>query len=136
MLVETDCFIIDLPESWSVEQDEDCFIFNDPDKITCLEISAVRKQDGVVEEGDLKVFSQDFLDQGLKPTPISIGDFYGFYFAMQEDDEVWREWILCAEDVVLLASHGAELEDKGLDDAIVDEMLSTLLVLKKSEEAE
>lgn len=136
MLVETDCFIIDLPESWSVEQDEESLIFNDPDNITCLEISAVRKQDGLVEDDDLKIFSQDFLEQGLKPTPISIGDFCGSYFSLEEDGEAWREWVLCAEDVMLLASHGAELEDKGLDDAIVDEMLSTLLVLKKAEEAE
>lgn len=135
MLVETDCFIIDLPESWSVEQDEECFIFHDPDDITRLEISAMRKQGSLVEESDLEQFSIDLIEQGLKPKPVTVGDFYGAYFGpIEEEGEVWREWVCCAEDVVLLASHGVEAEDKGLDDAIVDEMLGTLIVLSKMDE--
>lgn len=137
MLVETDCFIIDLPESWSVEQDEETFIFHDPDDITRLEISAMRKEGSVIEEADLEQFSADLIDQGLSPKAVTIGDFYGSYFGpIEEDGEVWREWVSCAEDVVLLASHGVEAEDKGLDDAIVDEMLNTLIVLSQMDEEE
>jgi hypothetical protein len=59
---------------------------------------------------------------------VRLGAFSGVTGAYTEDGAAIREWYVGSESVLLYMSYVCELEDQGLDDASVDELLGTLVV--------
>ena len=59
-----------------------------------------------------------------------LGEQGAFYHELSEDGVFWREWVCELPKGILIASHGMDEENKGMDDAIVDEILSTLQIIE------
>lgn len=124
--VETDWWLLDLPEEWGAEQDEETIVIGDEDGVGELEITTLERRDAAGAEVDLEALAQDVISSGAAGRPVRVGEFSGFYFHYSEDGDAVREWLLAAGDVVLLVSYSCDEENRGLDDAVVDEILDTL----------
>lgn len=111
-----------LPEEWFAERDDDSIIIGDRDGVGCVEISELRRDRGTFSVEDLEQFRVD----GQPWEAVNIGSFEGRSSALVEDDAAIREWYLFTDDLLLFVTHSCELENRGLDDAAVDEILSTL----------
>lgn len=122
--VETDWWLLDLPEEWEAEQDEETIVISDQDGIGTLEIT--RLENPPANGGDLQAFAEQWLPDGIRGGEVRAGDFDGLYFKYEDEDDAVREWLLRAGDVYLLVSYACDIDDAGMDDEIVDEILETL----------
>lgn len=116
----TDYFAIELPEHWYAEQEEETIIITDDDEVSVIEMTVVP-----VAKGE----SIDDLLEALKPEGMFssvLSEIPAFYHEFVEEGGFWREWFCVLEHAVLIVSHGTEEENKGMDDASVDEILATL----------
>jgi hypothetical protein len=52
----------------------------------------------------------------------------GYYYSYQDDGDALREWYLRGDDLLLLITYSCDLENAGMDDSAVDEILSTLFI--------
>lgn len=118
--IKTDHWSLLIPTEWLSEQDEETIIIQDPDAISSLEITTILPTKG----NNLKSIS-DQMTQDKRPVQLS--GLQAFYHEFKEDGEFWREWICLNEHFILLLSHGCEQENQGYDDAIIDEIIATLL---------
>lgn len=122
--VETDWWLLDLPEEWQAEQDDETIVITDEDGVGVLEITSLeREQAGRV---DLQALAKQLVPEGLAGSAARLGDFEGLYFQYQEEGDAVREWVLQCDGRVLLVSYSCEIDDAGMDDAFVDEVLDTL----------
>jgi hypothetical protein len=121
--VETDWWLLDLPEEWEAEQDEETIVISDQDGIGALEITRLEVDASSVE---LQALAAQWLPQGVKGAEVRKGDFDGLYFAYDDEDDAVREWLLCAGEIYLLVSYACDPENAGMDDEVIDEILDTL----------
>ncbi|KAB7624305.1 hypothetical protein [Alkalilimnicola sp. S0819] len=116
---------IDLPAHWEVEEDEDSTIIYEEDGVGALQISGlVAEQD--VTDGDLREFAAEHLAAGARAEAVELGEFSGFTFSYTEDDEHWREWYLRTGPVALFVTYNCDLEDRGVEDEAMEQVLGTL----------
>lgn len=125
-ILETDHWICELPEEWHAEQEGDSIVVMDEDEVSTVELATLRRENGKLDKQALRDLASDLIEQGLKPDSVSLGDFSGLLFCLDEESVAWREWYLMAKDIFLLVSHGCEIDHKGMDDAAVNDILSTL----------
>jgi hypothetical protein len=133
--VETDWWIIDLPDEWDAEQDDETIVIGDEDGVGVLEITTLEKREQDVGISDLRVLAQELVPAELTGSAARIGEFSGLYFEYIEDDDAVREWLLRDGNLLLLISYSCAVENQGIDDAMVDEILETLQS-KQAEEAD
>ena len=81
--------------------------------------------------------SDDLLQQKIPYQSVTVASLRGISFVYDDRDEgvAWREWYLAQDDLLLYITYNTDLENKGLDDAVVDEILATLLVLPDTPDA-
>lgn len=116
----TDYFAIELPELWYAEQEEETIVITDEDDVSVIEMTVVPVVDGQ---------NLDDLVEALKPEGVFssvLSEIPAFYHEFLEEGGFWREWFCVLEDAVLIVSHGTDEQNKGMDDASVDEILATL----------
>lgn len=132
--VESDWWIIDLPEEWEAEQDEETIVITDPDGVGMLEITALQHDEAEVSR-DLMTAAGELLPEDA---PLQRGKLAGLDAVscsyIDEEDAV-RDWLALSDELVLLVTYSCAIDDRGLDDAIIDEILETL-ELKPAEAAE
>lgn len=125
-IVETDDWLLELPSEWQAEQDEDSIVIGDDDGVGCIEISSLYK-----DKGD---FTAAEIESLLKDNAIAVsdeavlGDFAGWYGQVHEDNAAIRQWAVACDNLLLFITYSCDEEHHGLDDAAVDELLSTLLI--------
>lgn len=124
-VLETGAWSLLLPPEWEAERDEDSVLIADRDGVGCLEISELRKESGNFSESDLDALG---LDASLAWKPVRIGPLAGLCAALVEDDAAIREWYLYAGAMLLYITYSCDLENQGMDDAAVDEILATLSI--------
>lgn len=115
-----------LPAEWLAEQDGDSIVIGDRDEVGCLELSELRREDGDVSAVDLQTFTAGEADWA----PENCGSFSGVKRALIEDDAAIREWYLYAGELLLYVTYSCDLENRGMDDAAVDEIMDTLRYAK------
>lgn len=132
--IETDWWLLDLPEEWQAEQDDETIVITDEDGIGMLEITSLEPA-GDARGVDLKALAQQLLPDNGAGAPARIGDFEGLYFQYQEEGDAVREWLVQCDGHVLLVSYSCDIEDAGMDDSFVDEVLDTLEARKDAGDA-
>lgn len=125
-VLETDWWTIELPDEWHAEQEEDLVVIEDEDGVSCLEISCLVREDGAVSEADLQQFSSELMEEGIAPRAIRLEDWNGLLFEHDDNEFHWREWFLRQEAHFVYAGYHCQLQHAGMDDAPVEEILSTL----------
>jgi hypothetical protein len=123
--VETDWWVLDLPEEWEAEQDEETVVIGDEDGVGALEISTLRKH----EEGgafDLNTLAAELIPAPQPGRPVQLAGLGALYFQYLEEGEAVREWLVDGGELLLLISYSCAAENAGFDDSVVDEILDTL----------
>lgn len=123
--IETDWWLLDLPEEWQAEQDDETIVITDDDGVGVLEITSL-EQDEDMPATDLKALAKQLLPDNGPGSAARIGDFEGLYFQYQEEGDAVREWLVQCDGHVLLVSYSCDIDDAGMDDSFVDEVLDTL----------
>jgi hypothetical protein len=130
-LVESQWWTIELPPEWEAEQEDETIYISDQDGVGEIAITTIQKQEGDVSDEELREFSAGLeLGNGEE---ANVGDLQGSYFTYQDGDDVIREWYLRAGPIFIVVSYHCDKENAGMDDKAVDEILSTLAILKISE---
>lgn len=126
-VLEADDWSLLLPPEWSAERDAEGIVIGDDDEVGLIEISELRKDSGPFSMQDLSQFT----DQGSTWSAASLGSFTGLGARVEEDETALREWVVYAGDLLLYITYSCSLENRGMDDAAVDELLATLRYAKE-----
>jgi hypothetical protein len=126
--LETQWWIIELPEEWDAEQDDETIIISDEDGVSEIAITTLEKADGLVDDNELKQYCHDVEQEYGAGGKIQVADLDGFYFTYKDQGDVVREWYLRYESMLLLITYSCEDENAGMDDSAVDQILGTLFI--------
>ena len=135
-IVQTEWWCIELPDEWTAKMDDYSVTITDCDRVSEIDITVIRKQSDQVNEGDLDEFAEDLRAQGFTGEKIALNDAQGLLFQYDDEDGAWREWYLAAESLMIYITHNTAIEDKGLDNVVVDDILSTLVTINDKALAE
>ena len=130
-IVQTDGWCLQIPEEWSAEVEDDVVIIFDCDGVSEINITLVKKSEGNVKPEDLKGFCSHLIKNNNYES-IDFDFASGFYFNYIDDEGAWREWYLSHESSIIYITHFSENDNVGLDDAIVDEIISTMVLLPET----
>lgn len=132
--IHTDYWSLEVPDDWQVENDEEtgAISVSDPDDIGCLDFLVV-ESDAEVGEQELKIFVEEsVLGEDVKTLPalglVEYAGLEGFQLEYQADELAWREWYLNGGRWILMVTYNTELEQAGMDDSLVDQILETLVI--------
>ena len=126
--VQTNWWSIEFPEEWSAEDEDGIVTLADPDDIGALDITAVIKEQGELSEEDVASLAQENFPSDDEISEVMIGEAVGRYVDYVDDEGAWREWVLAERNVMLYVTYNCDVEDKGIDDAVVDQILQTLVI--------
>ena len=126
-VLESQWWMLELPEEWQASQDDEMIIVADQDGVGEIAITTLEKEGGDVSEVELLEFTEG-LGQGV---PAEVSGLQGFYFEYQEEGDALREWYLRADSLLMFITYACDAENAGMDDGAVDEILSTLALRVK-----
>jgi len=124
--VETDWWVIDLPDEWEAEQDEETIIIGDEEGVGALEITTLERSDETTEPADIAQLASALVPSDVVGAPVELNEFSGLYFEYSDEGDAVREWLLRCGPLLLLVSYSCDIEHRGFDDALVDDVLDTL----------
>ena len=130
-IVETDYWCLMLPLEWSAQQDDGVISITDQDGIGELALTTLVK-----EPGELGANTEAALTElaALESPEVEewaaarFGAFTGLAGRFQDDGTHVREWYLDYGKALLYITYICDLEDAGMDDAAIEEILGTLVV--------
>ncbi len=123
--LETDWWLIDLPEEWEAEQEDETVIIEDEDGVGVIEITTLETAEPVAP-GDLRALARELLGDHGTGSDVQLAGLSGLYFEYVDGDDAVREWLLDGGELLLLVSYSCDRDNAGMDDAVVDEILETL----------
>ena len=127
-VLETEWWTLALPPEWWANSEEDSILIGDRDEVGCIEISTLHKEEG---EFDLKTVTSIAAAESEQPLDwqsVTLGDFAGVSSDYVEEDTAVREWYLSNGSLLLFITYSCNEDNRGMDDAAVDEILDTLMV--------
>lgn len=124
--VETDWWLLDLPDEWEAEQDEETIVIGDEDGIGALEITTLTRETSDADFSDINALAKQIVPVTSAGKPVELGGMSGLYFQYQEEGDAVREWLLSDGEILLLVTYSCDAENAGLDDGTVDDILETL----------
>jgi hypothetical protein len=125
-LIETPWWSLPISDEWQTETDEDTIIIFDQDGVGSLEFSVLEFDEGDVTADDLQEVALHIIAAGIEGVAAECGVWRGLRFEYVNDDYFCRDWLLRYQQKILVISYTCDLEDRGLDDAAVDQMLGDL----------
>ena len=127
-VLETDNWCLLLPSEWWAETDDDVIRIADNDGVGELEVTTLCKDSGSVEGQELLIMAREESPEISDWSHVQLGVFVGVNGSFQEDAAHIREWYLAAGSVLLYVTYFCDLENAGMDDPAVDEILATLVL--------
>jgi len=128
-VLETDLWTLLVPEGWFAERDDDSIVIVDEDDVSNIEISSLKREQGVVSTDEINEFAADLITAGHAGQNVTVAGFNGLLFEYEDDEEWVREWYLAKGPLLLLITHCCDAEHQGLDNQSVDQLLSSLVPL-------
>ena len=128
-VLETEWWTLMLPPEWWADSQEDSILIGDRDEVGCIEISTLHKDDGAFTRDNLEEIAAAGSEGSQAWRAAALGEFTGFTGEFVEEDAAIREWYVANGPVMLFITYSCDLENQGMDNAAVDELLDTLLVL-------
>jgi hypothetical protein len=129
-VLETEWWSLAIPPEWWADSEEDSILVGDRDDVGCIEISTLHKDEGEFDQQMLHDIAVAESEQKLDWQPTGLGDFAGVVGRFTEEDAAIREWYMASGSLMLFITYSCDEENRGMDDAAVDELLDTLMVLE------
>jgi len=128
-VLETEWWTMALPPEWWAEAEGDSILVGDRDHVGCIEISTLKRESGDFSDTEVeRIAREDAADDALF-APATLGDFAGFTGNYEEDGTAVREWCVANGGLLLFITYSCDSDNRGMDDAAVDELLDTLLLV-------
>ncbi|MFT5483355.1 MAG: hypothetical protein ACI9GW_002012 [Halieaceae bacterium] len=127
-ILETQWWSLCVPPEWWAEQDEESIVVGDNDDVGCIEVSTLCRDDGDFSAAEVKAIAAEQHEVQREWQAVSLADQDGVYCSFTEEDAAVREWYLGCGSLLLFITYSCDLENLGLDDAAVDEILNTLVM--------
>jgi hypothetical protein len=134
-VLQTEFWSIVVPPEWWAEREEDSIVIGDQDEVGTIEISTLVRDAGTFDESEVASIAADNAEQDYQFVPARAGQFRGVYAQWQDNESAVREWYLASGGMLLFVTYCCDLDNAGMDDAAVDEILDTL-ELEQSETPE
>ena len=101
----------------------------DRDNVGCIEISTLHKEQGQFELAEIRAIAGAESNPAQVWHKVTLGDFGGVVSQFVEEDTAVREWYVMNGAMLLFITYSCDEENRGMDDAAVDELLDTLLLV-------
>lgn len=124
-ILETQWWSMALAPEWWADHEEDSVLVGDQDEVGCIEITTLRTDAESFEADTLQEMAQTAADTQWQAA--AVGDFSGLSTRYEEEGAAIREWCVASGATALFITYSCDLENRGMDDAAVDELLDTLL---------
>lgn len=126
-VVETQWWTLALPPEWWAEAEEASILIGDHDDVGCIEISTLCKDEGVFAQEELRTIARQEAEQSADWREATLGDFTGVTAQFSEEEAAIREWYVACDSLMLFITYSCDEENRGMDDAAVDQLLDTLI---------
>jgi hypothetical protein len=127
-VLETEWWTLALPPEWWADAEEDSILVGDRDDVGCIEISTLHKEQGEFSAADVEEIAAAGTDSEETWRRSALGDFEGLYCSYTDEGAAIREWYVANGSLLLFITYSCDEENRGMDDAAVDELLDTLLL--------
>jgi hypothetical protein len=128
-VLETEWWTMAVAPEWWAEAEEDSILVGDRDDVGCIEFSSLHKEEGHFSEDELESIARSGSEQELSWKPVELGEFSGVMSSFREEGAAIREWYVANGALMLFITYSCDEENGGMDDAAVDELLDTLMVV-------
>ena len=128
-VLQTEWWTMALPSEWWAETEEDSILVGDRDDVGCLEFSSLHKETGQFGMDELLSIARTEAEQPLEWRGVELGEFSGVMSSFTQEGTAIREWYVANGALLLFITYSCEEENGGMDDAAVDELLDTLMVV-------
>jgi len=132
-VLETEWWTLALPPEWWAEAEGDSILVGDRDEVGRIEISTLKRYTGEFSDSDIEAVAKEDAAAGAQFAAATLGDFAGLSSAYEEDGVAVREWCVASGRTLLFITYSCDLENSGMDDAAVDELLDTLLIAPEAD---
>ncbi len=129
-VLETEWWTLALPPEWWADSEEDSILIGDRDDVGCIEVSTLHKEQGEFSRQELEDIASAEVEQAVAWQPAALGEFSGLCGSFMEDDVAIREWYVANGAMLLFITYSCDAENGGMDDAAVDALLDTLLLVE------
>ena len=126
--VESQWWIIELPDEWDAQQEEETIVIEDRDGVGEIAITTLQKEQGNVDDTELQDYAADVIREFGRGQPVTVAELQGYYFSYLDGDDAIREWYLRCNNLLILLTYSCAADNAGMDDGAVDEILSTLYI--------
>ncbi|MEJ2531292.1 MAG: hypothetical protein P8Y92_05785 [Halioglobus sp.] len=130
-ILETEWWTLAIPPEWWAEAEDESILVGDRDDVGCIEITTLHKEHGEFETAEIRDIAQAEAEQPLRWQEAVLGDFRGVSANYASEGAAIREWYVARGPLLLFITYSCDEENRGLDDAAVDELLDTLSVLSR-----
>lgn len=125
-VLETEWWTMALPPEWWADSEEDSILVGDRDEVGCIEISTLHKQEGMFNGAEVLGIATDESTGEANWQKVRLGDFTGVARNFVEEGAAIREWYLANGAMLLFITYSCDEDNRGMDDAAVDQLLDTL----------
>ncbi len=126
--VESQWWIIELPDEWEAEQDEEAILISDQDGVGEIVITTLQKEQGCVDDRELQSYAEDIFQAFGPGQSVTLAALQGYYINYLDGGDAIREWYLRCDNLLILITYSCDEDNAGMDDSAVDEILSTLYI--------
>ena len=130
-VLETEWWTMAIPPEWWADSEEDSILVGDQDEVGCIEISTLHREEGEFDQEMVTEIAQTESEQPLDWQPVNLGDFAGVSSSYVQDVTAIREWYVSNGALLLFITYSCAEENRGMDNAAVDELLDTLMVVQE-----
>ena len=129
-VLETEWWTLALPPEWWADTEEDSIVVSDRDDVGCIEISTLHSDRGEFDEDEVRAMAASGSELPLDWQRVTLGDFQGLHSTYLEQGTAIREWYVARGPMLLFITYSCDEDNRGMDDAAVDELLDTLQILQ------
>ena len=97
--VESQWWIIELPDEWEAEQDDETILISDEDGVGEIAITTLQKENGPVDDSELRLYTEDIESQFGRGQVVELFGLNGSLFVSDfcSDIQSICEAIICIE---------------------------------------
>lgn len=128
-VLETEWWTLAIPPEWWADSEEDSILVGDRDDVGCIEISTLHKESGEFDLDTVRDIARSESEQPLEWQTVALGEFSGVTGRYVIEQTAVREWYVARGALLLFITYSCDEENQGMDDAAVDELLDTLMVI-------
>lgn len=128
-VLETEWWTLAIPPEWWADSEDDSILVGDRDDVGCIEISTLHKEEGSFDTQSLRDIAESESEQSLAWQSVALGDFAGLVADYVDEGDAVREWYVSNDAMLLFITYSCDEENRGMDDAAVDQLLDTLMLL-------